>query len=90
MTIRLLQCDAGDFYFFQNAVAANSVNPIAVIGSAVKDVLSAGIQVVSSVINAVFGIIGGSSGGGEDSHPVYGPPAQGYAPPAQGYSQSGR
>ncbi|XP_043285778.1 uncharacterized protein [Venturia canescens] len=62
-----------------NAVPASSANPIAVIGGAIKDVLGAGIQVVSSVINAAFGIIGGSSGGGDDPKPVYGPPAQGYA-----------
>ncbi|XP_011315405.1 uncharacterized protein [Fopius arisanus] len=55
------------------AVSAASVNPLALLGNSVKDILGAGIQVVSSLINAVFGILGASSS--EEPAPTYGAPS---------------
>lgn len=60
---------------FQTAVPAHTVNPITLIGTSVKDILGAGVSVVSSVINAVFGIIGASSE--TNPKPSYGPPQTG-------------
>ncbi|XP_063986664.1 uncharacterized protein LOC135167416 [Diachasmimorpha longicaudata] len=55
------------------AVPASSVNPLALLGNSVKDILGAGIQVVTSLINAVFGIIGASSA--DPPAPTYGAPS---------------
>ncbi|KAK0092042.1 hypothetical protein PV326_002325 [Microctonus aethiopoides] len=54
-------------------VPANSVNPFSLITMSVKDILGAGIQVVSTLVNAIFGIIGASSM--EQPKPSYGPPS---------------
>ncbi|XP_044014345.1 uncharacterized protein LOC122856661 [Aphidius gifuensis] len=44
-----------------NAVPAHTVNPLALIGDTIKDVLGAGGQIVTAFINAIVGIFGGSS-----------------------------
>ncbi|KAH0563980.1 hypothetical protein KQX54_008467 [Cotesia glomerata] len=63
-------------------VPANTVNPLSLIGNTVKELLGGGISLVSTVINAVFGIVGASSASSDS------PPAPSYGPPTGHYTQA--
>ncbi|XP_074100109.1 uncharacterized protein LOC141528117 isoform X2 [Cotesia typhae] len=63
-------------------VPANTVNPLSLIGNTVKELLGSGISLVSTVINAVFGIVGASSSSSDS------PPAPSYGPPTGHYGQA--
>ncbi|KAG7198388.1 hypothetical protein KM043_005779 [Ampulex compressa] len=68
-------------------IPASGINPLTLISSSIKDILSAGLKVASSLITALAGILGASS---QPSPQPYGPPPSYGSPTASSYTNGVR
>ncbi|XP_076235865.1 uncharacterized protein LOC143180190 [Calliopsis andreniformis] len=61
---------------FQPGPPSSNVNPLDLLGSSIKDILNAIVKVVATLVSAIAGLLGASSGGSSESPPpAYGPPS---------------
>ncbi|XP_076224451.1 uncharacterized protein LOC143174602 [Nomia melanderi] len=79
----------GDYSYggqsYNRRMMSAGADPLALLGSSIKDIINAVLKIVTSLVNALMGILGASSGSSEETpspSPTYGPPRPNYGAPS--------